>query len=294
MRRARAKGFTLIELLVVIGVIAILVGLLLPALSSARRQANQARCAANLRQLAAAFTLYAADNKSFYPVARWEVPPGAPKEPGVSNLYWSDFTAPYVAPRHARFNQYLTSNPAEFAAARRTVVWGCPTWDGINWAGAPGANVDGVSVYDNGYAMNPYPTYDVGHPKLASQRVPASEWAMIAPTSGNAGQFFRQTRWNRPAERALIVESNLWLLGFIPVATPRDAVAPQQVQRGLSESPGANNIDRYRHGRLPRVEGDVFAATGGRVAFNVAFCDGHVETLRSAAAGYRAVRLRDP
>jgi prepilin-type N-terminal cleavage/methylation domain-containing protein/prepilin-type processing-associated H-X9-DG protein len=293
MLRGRRKGFSLIELLVVIGVIAILVGLLLPALASARRQAAQVRCAASMKQLAGAFALYAHDNKGYYPVARWQIPPGAAAEPGIGNLYWSDFIAPYVA-RNARFNRWLVLNPAGLAAARRTVVWGCPNWDGIAAPVASGFNADGISAYENGYTMNPYPTYDVGHPAKAAQAVPASERALVVPSGGEDGQFFKQTKWTHPAERALLVESTLWLLGLNPVASPGDPVAPQRVQRGLSGVVGDMTIDRYRHGRLPRVLGDVYDPAGGRVAFNVAFADGHLETLRSAAAGYRAIRMRDP
>ncbi|MCP4454924.1 MAG: prepilin-type N-terminal cleavage/methylation domain-containing protein, partial [Planctomycetes bacterium] len=59
----RQKGFTLIELLVVIAIIAVLMGILMPALQSAREQGQRASCLGNMRQLGLAWTMYADENE---------------------------------------------------------------------------------------------------------------------------------------------------------------------------------------------------------------------------------------
>jgi prepilin-type N-terminal cleavage/methylation domain-containing protein len=156
-------GFTLIELLVVIAVIALLIGLVFPALGTARESSRRTKCLANLRGIGMGLAVYLNDSKGLLP---WVRPLHAgPNEPGAGNdVSLLDLLADYVdapTPFKGEDGMYVVSDP-----------YRCPSDRGQdNGAGEPLWRTDGTSYeYFAGYWMMGAEWMGVRDPQFAVSR----------------------------------------------------------------------------------------------------------------------------
>lgn len=131
----RLRGFSLVELLVVIGIIAVLVGILVPSLSKARQQAQRAACLSNLRQVHQSVVFYAQAHKDVVPLGYRDVLPlGGTNDPKqFSSMIYSG-----TAQRRVLFGNLI-----ELGYFRQPQVLFCPS------------EVDPRSQYAN--PQNPFP-----------------------------------------------------------------------------------------------------------------------------------------
>jgi prepilin-type N-terminal cleavage/methylation domain-containing protein/prepilin-type processing-associated H-X9-DG protein len=123
--RKRNNAFTLVELLVVIGIIALLISILLPALSKARESANTVKCEANLRGIGQGIADYVAEYRGKLPPSNYYTGLGndpvlgqTPPQPSLGYTHWSSFL-------YARKD--LANTDAIYASSQGWEMFQCPS-----------------------------------------------------------------------------------------------------------------------------------------------------------------------
>jgi prepilin-type N-terminal cleavage/methylation domain-containing protein/prepilin-type processing-associated H-X9-DG protein len=263
------RAFTLVELLVVIGIIAMLIAILLPALQSAKRKANQVKCLSALRQIGLAFNLYEGDFRGVWPVAVHDAGSQPGLMPNGQDRRWPDLIAKYV------------TGKKEMAAAvdiqqvrENSVLWGCPEWT-KSYEYDPGSFADKVRV---GYGMQYYPKYfGPGNPATTGSVL---ELAYITTNSGGSsarGQYSKAAIWrHKGAQRGLIADSITHIIGVPNTMSASGGKWFPHDYNGTGSIPaGTFYVDSIRHAK-PGTPKSTSAQIKG---MNMLFCDGHAEMV---------------
>src|SRR5687767_13854917 len=191
------RGFSLVELLVAIGIIALLIGLLLPVAGAVRRSARAAGCLANLQQWGHAFQMYLNGNngRSFV----WgEMPARA--DDGNNPLMWWELLQPYEAELGQSLLCGEATEPANMTPRNAFEAWGPERyWDTPTKIRGPYVGSYGFNSWlyhpERAKDGSPPPKGQIRLPAKESSRLPvifdcAREW--IGPESTDKPYLYRQ------------------------------------------------------------------------------------------------------
>ena len=210
--RKRLGAFTLIELLVVIAIIAILAAMLMPALSSAKKKGQTARCGSNLKQIGLAFAMYAADNNEFYPQHRGWADVGGQKGKYTDAQLGNPTYFPETEPADRPLNRYSSQD-----------VFCCPADHGDDYQNIPQIIllVDNCFIcYGTSYQVQMMDNWGIMHVTATIPGTPGTGYMAQTPlkeslvAAGGATDkiFIGDWIWhpNRPMDSAKQSQRSVW------------------------------------------------------------------------------------
>lgn len=301
MKKSRSIiGFTLVELLVVIAIIGILAALLLPALVRARDSAMMAKCKSNMKNIANAYQIYAADNDGWFPqwwffhaglAAYLGIDETNLRERGDDQDYIYDESLEkqgridtaeivkrlYASPYDEGHWRPYSQEEADDAAYLATTVFRCPKDVG---RGATTPFVNQIAVFSYcfphslGFSMNPwgqgaipedYMGWNAGgrHYNTMGRIVDPATAPLLFEQSVREGESFYAVSWWPQYNSELFPAMSHW-------------------SRGIRASLGPFSFELYRGQGAPWTGADAQCAYrhgGDKWIANLAFLDGHVEQV---------------
>jgi prepilin-type processing-associated H-X9-DG protein len=298
-------AFTLVELLVVIGIIAVLIGVLLPALQRARESSNLVKCGSNARQLGLAIRMFAEEHRGYMPAVsdhNWALANDQSRQIFVYRndgsgqpkvLDWASSLLPYLGARGVEWFAY---------AGEKSKVFVCPSDRWVSNAPGKDGQPDGpgyllfnnVVPYNGKYPISYGINIDIG-----GMRHPSTNYGVVGQNPGdNSFTVYGSTNYvvpasfpvpqggplnakfykvHKPAETMLLADCGV--RPYNPDGQADNVLARSDILMFSTNKTGGGTLKALETAKLPLAAGKNIPYERHKGKINVAFCDGHAEVV---------------